>query len=415
VIAASSHARIAAALCALLLTACKSTGPNLCAGQACAPGFSCEPSTGRCGCESDSSCADGESCNKEGFCQPRLRCDSTADCDAQSICDSQSGACIPKGTCTQDLQCPQGQVCQEFACTSGCRVTGDCRASEVCRACPAGTPAAQCPVGKQCVQGRCDRQGSCKYGERCLPGAGADPNTDCSLPTSDCACVKDTRGPFCGGCSSSPAFPSLCTTPDGVAQAESFCLIDSSKPLFQAFYCGVDCAEGQECPNGYICRDVRIVTAQGCNFAGGLSACAPKATSVSCSPAHTHAVSGRPGLVNDDCDAAGLIGAGCDPNTSLCTPQCLGSGETAKSGFCTCVRDADCPQDHCVSSTATCAISGKPCQLNVTPDECQQGLQQIFCVKATDARLGDVGYCRIGQNCAPAPGYTCDVLLSGGP
>ena len=29
---------------------------------------------------------------------------------------------------------------------------------------------------------------------------------------------------------------------------------------------------------------------------------------------------------------------------------------------------------------------------------------------ATDARLGAVGYCRIGRNCAPSQGYTCSVL-----
>jgi hypothetical protein len=30
-----------------------------------------------------------------------------------------------------------------------------------------------------------------------------------------------------------------------------------------------------------------------------------------------------------------------------------------------------------------------------------------------DPRLGEVGFCRIGQNCAPAPGYTCTVLRGG--
>ena len=414
-------AALAAAL-SLAAAGCKSNGPNLCAAdQTCAPGFSCDPTTGRCGCESDSSCAEGESCNAAGFCQPKLRCDSSADCEKGSYCDSQSGACIPAGTCTQDLQCPAGQVCAQFSCVTGCRQTGDCHLAEVCRACAAGTPAAQCPVGKQCLKGRCDLQSSCRYGELCLPPPGADPSTDCAADTASCTCVKDTRGPFCGGCSSAPSTPTLCRSVDDSSyQAESYCLIDSTKPLGQAFFCGVNCAEGQECPNGYACRDVRIVTAQTCKFSDALSACKPPPGKVPvpspCDPAKTHAVSGKPGLVNDDCLAVQppLVGAVCDPMSRVCSAQCLGTGETSSYGFCSCLQDSDCPQDHCSASTHTCSVSGKPCQLNVSPDECQT-THQIRCVKALDSRLGDVGYCRIGRNCAPAPGYTCEVLRSGGP
>ena len=291
----------------------------------------------------------------------------------------------------------------------GCRQSGDCLLSEVCRACPQGTSSAQCPVGKLCVQGRCDRQTSCRYGEFCLPPAG-DPARDCAAPTSNCTCQK-TTDPFCGSCSYQPADPK-----GGCDGTENYCLIDSSVPLAnQSFYCGVNCAEGQPCPNGYACRDIRLVTYQACKPADGLSSCRAPAGNPPCDPAKTHAApGGKPGLVNDDCETVQppLVGAVCDPATRRCSAQCLGTGETSLYGFCSCVQDSDCAQDSCTSSRV-CQISGKPCfQALGVPDECQT-THKIFCVKSTDVRLGAVGYCRIGQNCAPAPGYTCAVLRSG--
>ena len=395
------------------LPGCKQSQKSLCQGDVqCAPGFSCDPATGRCGCESDSSCNQGEGCNLAGFCQPKLRCDSSADCGDGTFCDSPSGKCIARESCTLDVQCKVAEVCElsSFSCVPGCRQTGDCLLSEVCRACPQGTPGAQCPVGKRCVQGRCDRQSSCRYGEFCLPPAGV-PVTDCSAATADCTCQR-TTDPYCASCSSRPADPK--GSCDGT---ESYCLIDTSQPLGQSFFCGVNCAEGQACPNGYACRDIRIVTYSKCTLADGLSSCKAPAANPPCDPAKNHApANGKPGVVNDDCEALQppLVGSVCDPATSRCSAQCLGTGETSLYGFCSCVQDSDCPQDACSASTRTCQISGKPCFLGASPDECQS-THQIFCVKATDARLGDVGYCRIGQNCAPAPGYTCAVLRTGTP
>jgi hypothetical protein len=187
-------------------------------------------------------------------------------------------------------------------------------------------------------------------------------------------------------------------------------LIDTSKPLGQAFYCGVDCSEGQDCPNGYRCRDVRIVTAQNCDPKAGLSAC--PSGNVACDPGKNHArADGRPGIVNDDCEAAQppLIGAVCDPRTGHCARQCTGTGEAGIQAFCSCMQDEDCPQDACDSATRACAISGKPCIVGRVPDQCQS-TNRIFCVKVADPRLGDIGYCRIGQNCAPSDGFTCDTL-----
>lgn len=386
------------ACAALALSACKDGGKNLCTGEVqCAPGFSCDPATGACACDSDSACAAAEACNGAGFCQPRLRCDSTADCAKGTICDSPSGVCIPQESCTRDVQCKQGEVCEGFACVPGCRSAGDCALSHVCRACPAGTPPASCPVGKECVAGLCDSQLSCAYGELCEAPAGGSPDQK--------VCTKDLRGPYCEPCVLTPGSRLYCgDTP------QSYCLIDASRPLGQASFCGVDCSSGQECPKGYQCRDVRIVTAQNCLPANGLSACPSPATNPPCDPAKNHE-GPKGGTINDDCEAVQppLVGAVCDPKTSRCTPQCLGTGEAGVQAFCSCVQDSDCPQDTCDSATRRCAVSGKPCFVGAVPDECQAN-QRIFCVKALDARLGEVGYCRIGQNCAPAPGYTCSIL-----
>lgn len=393
-----------AALCAFGVAGCQRSAKNLCKSDlSCQAGFACDPATGACRCASDSSCQQAETCNQAGFCQPRLRCTGTSDCAPGSICDTVSGVCIASGTCNGlDVQCKAGEVCKDFTCVPGCRKNGDCPVStDVCRPCPAGTPAAQCPVGNACVRGHCDTQLTCHYGDICAPDGSGDK-----------VCTPDDRGPFCGDCTRPAGTPTYC--PDATGHGNgSYCLIDTSVPLGQGFYCGVDCTQpGQTCPNGYRCRDVRIVRAQNCRPADGLSACASVPSPVSCDPAKSHP-GPVGGIVNDDCDNAvpALAGAVCDPISRKCVPQCLATGETGIQAFCGCVQDSDCPSDACDSATRACAISGKACIVGRDPDDCQAG-SAIRCVKVTDPRLGAVGICRIGQNCAPAEGFTCKTLRS---
>ncbi len=285
----------------------------------------------------------------------------------------------------------------------GCRRQGDCVApSDVCRACAANT--ADCAVGKLCVAGHCDSQATCGYGDLCA----ADP----SDPNHDTVCIPDTRGPFCKQCSRQAGTVSYCPDAATGYGNGNYCLIDSSQALGQAFYCGVDCTQpgATECPNGYRCRDIRIVTFANCAPGNGLMACASHPSSTSCDPSKNHPGTNG-GVVNDDCDAAlpPLTGAVCDPGTRKCVPQCVGTGETGVQAFCSCIQDTDCPQDQCDSAKRACSVSGRPCIVGQVPDDCQNQFA-IRCVKATDARLGDIGYCRIGRNCAPAEGFTCKVL-----
>ena len=383
-----------AAVIVISLAACKG-GQNLCtADTQCKAGFACDQTTGACGCIADSSCASTESCNAAGFCQARLRCDSSADCSTGNLCDSSSGTCIVSGACSSlDIQCAAGQVCQGASCVPGCRRDGDCPApSDVCSPCPAGTPAAQCPAGNLCVRGQCDTKLTCNYGDLCQPQT-----------STVSVCQADTRGPYCQPCVEQGGTTTFCA---GVA---NFCLIDGSKPLGQSFFCGVDCNQGQECPFGYTCHDVRVVRPVNCDPNAGLAACAGSPAQVACDPAKSHA-GAVGGLVNDDCTAARLIGAVCDPGTKQCVPQCLGTGETGVQSFCSCVQDSDCPQDQCDSS-GSCIRSGQPCVFGVSPDQCTT-IHKIRCAKETDARLGEVGFCKVGANCAPDQGFTCEILLS---
>jgi hypothetical protein len=243
-------AALAAALSlSSMLPSCKKSSVNQCAPDiSCAPGFSCDPNTGACACDSDSSCAADQFCNSIGFCQDRLLCQSSADCGAGTFCDAPSGTCIANGTCTIDVQCALGQVCNDFTCVPGCHQSGDCPLSQICAACAAGTPHTDCPVSNLCISGHCDSQLSCAYGDICAPTA--------EDPDGGSVCQRDTRGPFCETCVGSPGTPYLCDN-----DPANYCLIDPSLPLGQAYYCGVDCSQGQECPNGYYCHDVRIQAA----------------------------------------------------------------------------------------------------------------------------------------------------------
>src|SRR6185437_4263039 len=64
-------------------------------------------------------------------------------------------------------------------------------------------------------------------------------------------CITDSRGPYCAGCAG------------GVASRDcgtygNYCLLDT---VNGGDYCGVDCSDGQACPNGYECKNVIILPA----------------------------------------------------------------------------------------------------------------------------------------------------------
>lgn len=342
---------------------------NLCQSDSeCPAGFACD--SGRCVCRNDAACAFNEFCNPSGSCQKRIGCETSLDCEKGQYCDRKTGQCLDRERCTEDVQCALGEICDDvrFSCEPGCRDVGDCPLGAVCE-CPGGT---SCQVG-QCRTGPCGDDSFCRYGEKCVA----------ETPGADKRCVRDERGPFCDACTIGPA-TEACPSPTGEA---NFCLIDATKG-YSANFCGVECGSaGQECPWGFECRDVLILTESTCGGSNG--ALCPLRGDRAC---------------ESDADCKGGV---CDPSEKKCRSVCVG-GEGRVRGYCSCLQDSDCPADTCDPTTFRCAISLQQCN-PADPNPCPT----IYCKHRTDQQTGTtIGYCHIGQNCAPSEGISCDMVRS---
>lgn len=326
-------------------------------GADCAEGFVCRDKL--CRCSSDAACDQDEFCNPSGSCQKQIGCTNSFQCPNGFICDLTTGNCIEQDKCTEDVQCPLGRICDplRFQCVSGCRTVNDCELGDVCE-CPDGT---SCPVG-ECKRGPCAGDAYCRLGEKCLDLDGQ----------GTMRCVRDTRGPYCDACDYTPG-ASNCSAPN------NFCLVDTSRS--SGAFCGVACNDQADCPNGFTCNDVRILTESPCDAA---TACPYRGA--------------------DSCESdADCPGGECDPSEKRCRAVCV-QREGAVRGGCTCMADSDCPQDVC--EAGVCSISGKDCD-PLQPNSCGS----IYCVNMTEAHTGrSLGYCRIGRNCAPRTGISCDMV-----
>jgi hypothetical protein len=288
----------------------------------CPPGFRCQFETGLCVCATDAVCKPGEYCAPDGVCRRRMACDTNLDCPPGTYCDSTTGNCIEQGKCTQDKQCPLGQICVQttFRCAPGCRVSGDCPLGQVCR-------------DQECRAGLCEDKGYCPLGELCDPGS-----ETCFSP------YDHVLRPYCDTCRSATIYE-----PNQCGPGPNFCLVRAGD-LTLPPYCGVDCSQGQECPNGYGCFSVRIVyTSDNCR-------------------SDAECASGRCSIKEGD-----LL------------------------GFCLCSEDRQCPQDACDEFSFECRTTRRPC----TPggNECDR---PIYCID---------GYCHIGYNCKPVEGLRCEDVL----
>ena len=371
---------------ALAAAAVGCTDPNklkgLCqADSDCPAKLSCVQ--GRCICQTDLACAENELCNAAGFCQAKVGCETSLDCPSGQFCDLTTGNCLDRTRCTVDVQCPLGQVCDQirFQCVAGCRDVGDCNLGAVCQ-CPDGQPKCAaddpaCPTGSEkcdgigaCQMGPCADNSYCKYGESCVSDG----------PGAPSRCVKDTRGPFCDPCTIAPG-QNYCSG-DGA----NFCLVDTSKQ-YGSYFCGVQCQQDADCPWGFGCDDVLILTQSTCGT-GGQGECQSR--------------DDMPCQTDADCP-----GGECDLTAHLCRSICVGN-EGDVQGFCTCLKDTDCPTDSC-GTDGRCLISRQQCDAN-TP------CSQIFCKDSEDPQTHKaVGYCFIGRNCAPVDGVSCDQVRSATP
>lgn len=128
-------------------------------------------------------------------------------CDGACLVDELciDGVCLAR-TCATSTECPLGFHCSPAGdCEEGCEFDADCGAVESC-------------VAGSCAARACtDTQIDCDYREFCTDGV----------------CV-DAGAPYCAPC-----------TEDRDCVLGAVCFADQ--------WCGVDCAEGAQCPAGFDC------------------------------------------------------------------------------------------------------------------------------------------------------------------
>jgi hypothetical protein len=402
----------AIALAWALAGACACSDPKLagaCQTDAdCRAHFKCNPRLHTCGCADDQACQSGQVCAASGYCRVNVGCVGNEDCPPGQVCDTNTHNCVESGQCTSDLQCPLGQICDAYGdtpsymCKSACRDTYDCPQGsdrQACAAadgticvCPEGSDPASCPVAKgslpgpdggpvlagcTCQAGLCTDTQFCPWGQFCRP----DPK-DGQKPR--CISATDPDHPYCQECRLSPGA-------DYCGPGANYCLLDTSQNG-GADFCGVDCTGGQECPSGYFCDYVIILTQWLCHRVD------PKNPASAPNDAECNRPSGIPCQGDGDC-----AGARCDTTTHQCAGKCI-INEGDPSGFCTCASDGECPKDQCDSSRRECALSKKPCD-PADPTACNNAGARIFCTN-----ISGTNGCVIGKNCAPANGLSCSDL-----
>lgn len=359
--------------------------------RACGDYHFCDEKSGECRCSDNRGCGQGEFCNPAFMCQTIAGCRDNVDCLGETFCDVGSGMCVGKDQCTLETHCPFNHVCDPAVghCVDGCRDEGDCMLGYSC------IGATRSSFG-QCAAGICRDNDMCRVQEICDLSTGS--------------CLFDDRGPYCAACQNTWA-------PDECGGGANYCLVDPSDPAGATFYCGVDCAQGQDCPRSYYCHDVIILppSAPLCHVEKCVGGHCTTHTDQTCQQ-DQDCEYGRPGgdcarahvgnCIVDQARACSSDDECCDtppcPAASCVTQECRG-GEGDRVGHCTCTRDLDCPADNCIGADLTdpehqipgaCLISGHSCYGDL---ECNI----ITCVE---------GGCMIGQNCAPDADQTCADL-----
>jgi hypothetical protein len=322
----------------VLLFLARCSGDNTFTGQCqadseCPIGAFCR--AGLCACRSNEACEVGQFCNRQGICQKIEGCRGNADCSDKEFCDIATGKCLPRTSCGSDVHCIPGTVCQRSTstCVNGCFDDGDCPLYAICQR--AGTSTS---VPGTCIAGRCSSPAFCAYGQSCTNNA----------------CVNDPNPNHCAACSGQP---NDCGSP------ANYCLVnpnyDPARPQNGSeFFCGVDCKDTQQCPSGYGCGSIILLT-------------------------------------QDQCTTADCAG----------NPNCCGGdgrecrvGEGDQRGFCTCASDEDCNVATEIPPTCAKTCGGFGIQQCTRNDECLSGNCVPTACIAPSGRM-----CQRDDECEPAP------------
>jgi hypothetical protein len=250
-----------------------------------------------------------------------------------------------------------------------CPGIGAQSSQEVACACEATTEEGRqaCAIGR-CSSETCLDDSYCGWGEVCrAPPEGG-------LARCETDFDPDLR-PYCSNCDYSPGR-------DACGSGPNFCLYST---YTRQNYCGVDCSQGQRCPNGYACADVIVVYTRTRCTSNAECASPDRRSQIECRE-------------DADCPLHGLCARDPGAEIGYCYGRCT-FHEGASESFCACIEDDDCAQDTCDPMTRTCSITRQPCDLN------GNGCRKIKCVD-----FGDKGGCHIGENCKPLEGLSCHDL-----
>ncbi len=385
-------------IAALALSACSDRQRTILGcekNEECLAGFYCKKTAaaaGFCACEDNSACQAGEICNTQGICQAKNDCRANIDCETAQFCNLATGDCIDRVACGADVHCLPGQVCNltSSVCQDGCFDNGDCPLYQVCEA-------------GRCSAGKCGDKTFCAYGQFCNNGA----------------CVNATNPAFCRDCD--PEAANSCDS------GNNFCLINSSydpnNPRSGGEnFCGIDCSSANDCPNGYDCGGVVLLTQDQCTSnaecGGGGRVCAIGEGQLrgfcTCAGSTECNFNSAPPTCLKTCGGLGLLQ--CQNNNECPSGNCAPTACQWPQGQ-TCTQDAQCqPLEICLDQglgtpgQKNCVTDGSPCN-DASTCQCDRGRclnSGRLCSTSADCVLSCVnGGCLLGSACAPIQGLLC--------
>ena len=377
---------------------CKTETLTLSCDPPCAPGFSCDTTTGQCvtggempdltagppgdmamgGC-SPACAAPTPFCNPNKQC---VACLADKDCPMGSVCKTTNlGASCQPG-CTDDSRCANGQKCCNAQCVDPTKDVNNCGACG--KACAANHARPTCAAGV-CKAGSCD------------PGWG-----DCNNDGSDgCEANLHVDAKNCTACGM------MCSIKNATAACSDGCYLKAC--LFGYDDCNGDAKDG--------CETSVVADPKNCGGCG--KACpVPAHTKVACltgSCAVTSCDLGYSDCNNNPAD-------GCEVATGTDVKNCGGCGVACGNGLvcinssCTCQNcnipgamskciNNQCVFDKCLGGFADCNNNTNDgCEINTGTDAKNCGACGSVCPMGTPSCSN--GACVVGFDFGPSHSFT---------